>query len=163
MSIETKEVKKVEKDVLNYCASPLLKTENGVVSGPMSPVLFAKDVAKELGSGMRGLCRVSFNEDPTVNQVYEGDRNSRYLTGHDTLVLAFGMGENRTYGMFVDEGVQGVPAFLFDPCLPDTIDCTPTYSGQRYERHLTLNEAIQIMSEIHKNRLCDPVGEKENS
>jgi hypothetical protein len=72
----------MEKQQFTYSIQPLLTQKDGSISGPMSPVLFAKEMASHVGFKHNRLARLWF-ADERINQC----REDGGLTGHDTLII----------------------------------------------------------------------------
>jgi hypothetical protein len=113
--------------------------------GPMSPVLFINEVAKELELVVHKLLRVSF-ENEAVHQIDEGREG---YTSHDTLVVVTQYKNCNQYAMVVDLGSKGVPVGLWFNNDHD-VTLTPIYKRYPFEVHLTESELRSIFKECDK-------------
>lgn len=84
----------------------LLTVENGRLSGPMGPVMFAQEVCKALGTPMHGLARVVWDDECTMQLIDDEG-------GYDTVVFLERYKNDRVLRMFLDTGLGGIPVALF--------------------------------------------------
>jgi len=127
---------------LKFRIQSLLSNKNGQISGPMSPMLFAKEMAKSVGFKYNRLARV-WCEDERTNQQYEDGG----LTGHDTLVIGMIYENDVWLSLWVDTGVGGIPiAMAFKSELE--IDFAPAYKKERFAKSLTEAEVTEIFDSI---------------
>ena len=130
---------------LKFSIQTLLSQKDGKVSGPMSPFLFAKEMAERTGVQFNRLARVLF-ADESVNQIKE----DVLYTGHDSLIIGHDILNDLMLSLWVDFGVGGVPVaivFRFDW----EILITKIYQNQPYERKLTEEEVRQIFDFVFSN------------
>ena len=132
---------------MNVKFQSLLREENGQVKGPMSPVLFAKEAVKQVGSAMDGLCRVWF-DDEQIHNIYEKGEG---LTGHDTLLILTRYENCSMIQMFVDEGGPGIPVAMMFTDDEDVI-ITPQYKKTSYARNLKYKEIQEIMKKAYEGK-----------
>lgn len=111
--------------------------DSNTITGPMGPMMFAKQMIKSIGlADFNVLSRVVF-EDQEVFQIYEG-KGKTELTGHDILIIGKRY-ENTSYlTLWVDEGVQGLPVanYFYDD---DKVTLSPLYRREvaRYKKNLS--------------------------
>lgn len=126
----------------------LRRDRDGKVSGPMSPVLFAQEMARKQEMTFNRLVRVSFH-DGEINNIYE-DGYKRGLTGHDTLVIGRKWENEFMLQMWTDEGCNGIMiagAFQSD----GEIIMTPIYGKRQYEKKLSPENVKEIFEAIWDN------------
>ncbi|MDB5088599.1 MAG: hypothetical protein JWR09_2593 [Mucilaginibacter sp.] len=126
------------KEAIKFSIQSLLSRKDGNVSGPMSPTLFAKEMAQSAGFKYNRLARVWF-EDDRINQCKEDGG----LTGHDTLIIGAVYTNDVWLSLWVDSGVGGMPiamAYQSDR----EIQITPVYKEAKYARKLTEQEIREI-------------------
>ena len=119
-----------------YKFQGLLSRDNeGNITGPMSPILLIKGVAKELGFRLSGLIRV--------------DNNQCYNSGYDHLITKTKYKNCNVYRIFVDQGTGTLPVALFVDKDDEPI-MTPIY----------LKEIKRM--EYHRDQVELPKRNKEN-
>jgi len=112
------------------------------ISGPMSPLLFAREIAAQMEFKYNRIARVTFS-DVKLHQVYEGDS----LTGHDTLIIGHQYNNDLWLSLWVDKGVGGMPvAACFQSDLELTI--TPIYAKATFARKLIDSKIMEIFKSI---------------
>lgn len=127
---------------LKFRIQSLLSKKDGHISGPMSPMLFAKEMAKSVGFKYNRLARVWF-DDERINQKYEDGG----LTGHDSLVIGMIYENDVWLSLWVDTGVGGVPiAMAFQSELE--IDFAPVYKSERFAKSLSEADVKEIFDSI---------------
>jgi methyl coenzyme M reductase alpha subunit len=132
----------MEKQQFTYSIQPLLEEKEGNISGPMSPVLFAKEMASQVGFKYNRLARL-WLADERINQC----REDGGLTGHDTLIIGAVYKDNVWLSLWVDTGVGGVAvasAFRSDR----SIDFVELYRRQPYVSKLSQNQITDIFQSI---------------
>ena len=80
----------------------LLTVENGRLSGPMGPVMFAQEVCKALDIRLGGLARVVWDDERTMELIDDEG-------GYDTVVLLERFGNEDILVMMLDTGIGGIP------------------------------------------------------
>lgn len=136
---------------MEFKVQNLLARTGNKVSGPMSPLAFAKGMSEQFDFKVDGLCRISFNERET-HQWYEGPGKTQGLTGCDTLVAVQNYSNCKEYIMMVDTGVSGLVAAVHysnDPAMEVTI--TPVYTKYHFERHLQEEELKAVFKHLVEN------------
>jgi hypothetical protein len=120
----------------------LSKKENGNISGPMSPLLFAQEIALQGEFKFNRLARVWF-EDERIHQI----REDGGFTGHDTLIIGSQYTNDFWLSMWVDSGVGGIPVAM---CYQSDMEIilTPVYSKHRFEIKLTIEQLSEIFQSI---------------
>jgi hypothetical protein len=120
----------------------LLSNKDGQISGPMSPTLFAKEMAQSMGLKYNRLARI-WCDDERINQHYEDGG----LTGHDTLIIGTIYSNDVWLSLWVDTGTAGTPiAMGFQS---DTeVDFTAVYKKERYAKSLSEAEVKEIFNSI---------------
>ncbi|WDF55794.1 hypothetical protein [Mucilaginibacter sp. KACC 22063] len=132
----------MEKQQFTYSIQPLLEEKEGNISGPMSPVLFAKEMASQVGFKYNRLARL-WLADERINQC----REDGGLTGNDTLIIGAVYKDNVWLSLWVDTGVGGVAvasAFRSDR----SIDFVELYRRQPYVSKLSQNQVTDIFQSI---------------
>ena len=119
------------------------------VSGPMSPVLAAKQMAKELEVKFSGLVRVQFH-DPETNQHIEEGRP----TGYDTLVMVSRFKNGDMYFMFVDIGTGIVPAYLFQYEQDTELTNSEAYGKENFAISLNKEQVKMIFDDIRSSGIA---------
>jgi hypothetical protein len=127
---------------LKFRIQSLLSKKDGHISGPMSPTLFAREMAKSVGFKYNRLARV-WCEDERINQHYE----DRGLTGHDNLIIGMIYKNDVWLSLWVDTGVGGIPIAMAFKSEPE-IDFAPVYKKERFAKNLTEAEVKEIFDSI---------------
>jgi hypothetical protein len=133
---------------LNFSIQTLLSEKDGKVSAPISPLLFAEEMAKKTGIEFNRLARVWFVDD-SINQIKE----DVLYTGHDTLIIGHDLQNDLMLSLWVDIGIGGVPiamSFRSDR----EILMTKVYQNEPYERKLTEQEVRLIFDFVFSNPDC---------
>ncbi|UJP64026.1 hypothetical protein [Mongoliitalea daihaiensis] len=115
----------------------------------MSPVLAAKQLARELGIKFSGLVRVLF-DDPETNQHIEEGRP----TGYDTLVMVSRFNNGDMYLMFVDIGTGIVPAYLFQYEQDEEITDSAAYGIEKFALSISKEQAKEIFDKIKESNIA---------
>ncbi|MBS0027223.1 hypothetical protein ACTJJ0_12220 [Chitinophaga sp. 22321] len=123
----------------------LLSRKGDKISAPMSPMLFAKEMASQRKEKFNRLARVWF-EDETIHQVQEDGG----YTGYDTLIIASQFANDLSLTLWVDEGTQGIPVALAFQSDKEVI-ITPAYSEAKYARKLSVSEIEEIFTYVFDN------------
>ena len=145
------------KQILKYNISSLLQEEkDGSVSGPMSPVLFAREMGIQMQFKYNRIARVRF-DDEEVNQYYE--ENS--LTGHDTIIIGCQSKNDLWLSFYVDLGIGGIPlAMVYQS---DRQVCmTAVYEHCKFARMLTLEEITGIFESVFTDPDSIAIHKKSN-
>jgi hypothetical protein len=132
----------MEKQQFTYSIQPLLEEKQGSISGPMSPMEFAKEMGSQVGFKFNRLARVWF-ADERINQC----REDGGLTGHDTLIIGAVYKNDIWLSLWVDTGVGGVAiamAFRKD----GSIDFTDLYRHHHYVCKLSQKQVTEIFQSI---------------
>lgn len=113
-------------DTQEYSIQCLTEIKDGKVTGAMSPVLSAQALVKErLIPALHGLYRVY--SEPSVNQKMEKGEG---LTGYDTLVAVAQYKNTKVLALFIDMGMNQLPAALWMSKYPiDDVVFTPVYDN----------------------------------
>lgn len=120
----------------------LLSQKEDKVSGPMSPMLFAEEMAKSNGTKFNRLARLWF-DDERINQRYEDGG----LTGYDCLLIGTVYDNDLLVTFWVDLGTGGVPiamGYLSDK----EVVFTQVYKKEKFARSLTESEIQQIFDSV---------------
>lgn len=156
VSIPEKEETKTEQR-RGYEVHTLFTEKGDGYTGPMSPVLFADEIMKQIGFPYNRLGRIWF-DDSEIHNWYESGEG---LTGCDTLMIG-GEGKNgfRYVAIVVDMGVAGMPAYLWQPG-DSTCDATPIYEkDKRFAKKITPEKAYEIIQYALANNLLAPEKKK---
>lgn len=124
--------------------SLLTRSENGV-TGPMSPVIMAQNVCKQLDVRFNRLARVHFSENDT-HQYLEGAA----YTAHDNLIIGRIYKNDIWLSLWVDQGISAVPVAMIlkseNIVMPSEI-----YKKQRYSKTLSIEEMGALFQTIFDN------------
>lgn len=122
-------------NTLKFSIQPLLEwTGDQSITGPISPLEFAKEMSKQTGQKFNRLARVWFEDEKTL-QSYDGDG----MTGHDILILATQYSNDLCVGLWIDSGIGGTPvAMAFES--DREIQITPIYQSKEYLKKLDQQE-----------------------
>jgi hypothetical protein len=132
-----------KEEKFTYSIQSLLSEKGGHVSGPMSPTLFAKEMAQQSGFKYNRLARVWF-ADERINQCYEDGG----LTGHDTLLIGNAYNNDLLLTLWVDSGVGGTPVAMAYRSDNGEVIMTEVYAGQRYAKKLTKKQVEEIFADV---------------
>lgn len=127
---------------LKFRIQSLLSKKDGHISGPMSPTLFAKEMAQSVGFKYNRLARL-WCADERINQKYEDGG----LTGHDTLIIGAIYQNDVWLSLWVDTGIGGMPvamAYQSD----NEIEFTPVYKKEQYAKSLSEADVEEIFDSI---------------
>jgi hypothetical protein len=125
-------------ETLKFTIQSLLSRNDGTVSGPMSPTLFAQEMAKSVGFKYNRLARVWFG-DEQINQCKEDGG----LTGHDTLIIGAVYTNDIWLSLWVDSGTGGIPVAMTNQS-DRIIDFTTVYDSEKFARKLNEQEVAEI-------------------
>lgn len=120
----------------------LLSIKDGRVSGPMSPMLFAKEMAQSADFTFNRLARVWFS-DETIHQ----KREDGGYTGHDTLIIGTVYENDLWLSLWVDTGTGGMPVAMAYQSDRE-VEITPVYLGEQYAGCLTASQIAEIFNLI---------------
>ncbi len=126
-----------------YSIQSLLTEKDGRISGPMSPTLFAKEMAERSGFKYNRLARLWF-ADERINQCYEDGG----LTGHDTLLIGVLYSDDLLLTLWVDSGTGGTPIAMAFRSDGGEVQMTEAYAGQNYVRKLVKTEFMEIFRAV---------------
>jgi len=126
--------------MLKFIIQSLLSEKDGNVSGPMSPMLFAKEMALSADFKFNRLARVWFDDD-RINQ----KREDGGLTGHDTLIIGTVYKNDVWLSLWVDSGVGGMPiAMVYQS--DNEVEITPVYLQEKFARNLSASEIGEVFN-----------------
>jgi hypothetical protein len=134
------------KSVLEFSITSLLSSDGIGISAPMSPMLFARDVAKAAGFKFNRLARIHF-VDPEVLQNNEEGRPTAY----DTVIIACKYPNDLYLSLWVDTGTAGIPVA---ECYQSDGVVMPTevYENEgNFLRKLTTGELREVFDFIFRN------------
>ena len=123
---------------LQFRIQSLLSQKDGKVSGPMSPMLFAKEMAQSADFKYNRLARLWF-DDERINQKYEDGG----LTGHDTLIIGTIYENDVWLSLWVDSGTGGMPVAMAYQS-GNEVQFTPVYKKEKYARSLSEADVKEI-------------------
>ncbi|MBL4675895.1 MAG: hypothetical protein JKY70_06790 [Mucilaginibacter sp.] len=126
-----------------YSIQSLLTEKDGSISGPMSPTLFAKEMAEQSGFKYNRLARLWF-ADERINQCYEDGG----LTGHDTLIIGVQYSDDLMLTLWVDSGTGGTPVAMAFHSDKGMVQMTEVYAGQTYAKKLCKKEVEEIFGAV---------------
>lgn len=126
-----------------YSIQSLLEQKNGSISGPMSPMEFAKEMALQLGVKFNRLARIWLADERT-NQC----REDGGLTGHDTLIIGTVYSNDIWLSLWVDSGVGGTPIAMAYRSDNGEIMLSDVYAKQHYAKKLSLANVQEIFRSV---------------
>ena len=130
------------KNSFAFHIQSLLERKEGKVTGPMSPLLFAKEMAGQMEMKYNRLSRVWFDDEQIFQQVEDGG-----LTGYDSLILACAYKHDLLLSLWVDQGVGGLPVALCYQSDREVL-LTPIYQNSDFARKLTVEEIRQLFDHV---------------
>lgn len=134
------------KQTFNFSIQNLLsEIKQGTVSAPMSPMLFAKEMAQQHKFKFNRLARVWF-ENERINQC----REDGGYTGHDTLIIGCRYCNDMWLSLWVDSSTGGVPVAIRFQSNKETIH-TPVYDKTRYAKKLSHEQICKIFDYVFNN------------
>jgi hypothetical protein len=135
----------------------LLHEKDGEVRGPMSPVLFAREMADHMEEPMHGLARVLF-DDVETHQVYEG-KGKTGLTGYDTVLVQTRYANCEVLQMYTEYSNGGIPvAVAHSDELEQgeqAVTVTPLYQTAPMEKKLTKAQILAIFKAAYYGNVFD--------
>jgi hypothetical protein len=124
----------------------LLSQQNDTVSAPMSPMLFAKEVAAQMEFKFNRLARLHFT-DTRMNQKNEKGEG---WTGHDNLIIATHYKNDFWVSLWVDTGIGGCPVAMGYKSDREII-IAPIYRKADLDRKLTDGEIKELVNYVFDN------------
>lgn len=120
----------------------MYQKKDGNISGAMSPVLFAQEMAKREDFTFNRLARVWF-EDERIHQC----REDGGYTGHDTLIIASKRESDCWLSLWVDSGIGGIPVAM---CFQSDgeITVTPIYTNTSFAGKLSTEQIAEIFHHV---------------
>lgn len=133
--------------MIEYKTQGLLEraSEKDIPTGPMSPLLFMKEISKQIEQRFNGLIRIHFH-DNEINQWYES-KNKTELTGCDNLIFGARYENFIAIQFWIDIGVHAQPVFQCTADFPiDNIDLqsAKSYYERKFEKHLSKEDMMQL-------------------
>ncbi|MDD2661525.1 MAG: hypothetical protein PHY54_17885 [Methylococcales bacterium] len=116
----------------------LTEFNDGIVTGPMSPMLFAQEIAKHFELGLLAVYRVNFDD----RELYQEPDEPGFLTGYDTLLVV--MTQMVVFG--ID---RGVGADLVAMALKDGDIHINPLENSAYVKELEVQQIEALMFEAH--------------
>ena len=136
----------------------LLTIKENQLTGPMSPLLFAKEMTSILGFKFNRLARLHL-EDKQVFQIFE---HGEGLTGHDILIIARQFKTDLWVSLWVDTGTGGI-AVCSGYQTDRKIQLTPIYEKLHFAHKLTAEELKEIFNYVFDNpEVLKPKGGNED-
>ena len=130
---------------LKFSVQPLLTRKGGKISGPMSPLLFAKEMMAQLDMRYNRLARIWFKDEPVFQRCEYGEQ-----TGYDTIIIGSKYSDGLWLSLWIDEGTKGLPvAMAFEG---EAIRTTSIYERAEYLRKLTTAEITQVFDYLFVNQ-----------
>ena len=134
------------KQTIKFSIQNLLsQKDQGTVCGPMSPMLFANEVALQQEFKFNRLARVRF-EDERINQ----RREDGGYTGNDTLIIGCQYANDLWLSLWVDSGTGGTPVAMCYQSDKETV-CIPVYDKTRYAVKLSHEQICEIFNYVFSN------------
>ncbi len=116
------------------------------ISGAMSPILFVKEMAKQLDFNYDGVARLFYGNEE-INQRYEG----KSLTGFDHIAVKKSYTNNTLIMIFIDEGIGGCPVAMKYADDKEAV-VTPIYQARDYAKKLSQKEIDDIFAYLFENK-----------
>lgn len=126
---------------LNFSVQPLLTQKGSKFSGPMSPLLFAREMMEQLQMKYNRLARIWFRNEPVFQRCEYGEQ-----TGYDTLIIGTQYANELWLSLWVDEGTRGLPVAM--AFAGEAIKITPIYDFVKYSRKLSVGEIEQVFDHL---------------
>lgn len=130
---------------IGFRIQSLLDRKEGKVSGPMSPMEFAKEMARQGEQKFNRVARVLFDDEEILQRKEDGG-----YTGFDHLILATQYSNDLWLSLWVDIGTAGVPVAMCYESDRD-IQITPIYCRAEFARKLTEEEIRQVFEYIFQD------------
>lgn len=121
----------------------LTTVKDGMLSGPMSPMIFAQEIAEQVEIRLCGISRVWWENERTLQ--YKDEHS-----GLDTLVIYEKYPDNDVLYLFLDTGVNGLPIAFCDKAGGEII-FTPVYLEDTRFIHPTDDEVKQVFDTIFED------------
>lgn len=132
-------------ELLKFTIHNLLSLDDEGYSGPMGPVLFAKEMMSQVGLKFNRLARIYFEDD----EIFQNEEEYQSLTAHDILIIGQQFTNRLWLSLWIDEGIKGLPvakAFTGEP-----VTISKGYQSVEYAKKLTDQEIEQIFSYLFAN------------
>jgi hypothetical protein len=126
----------------------LLEIKDGKVTGPMSPILFAKEMASQTEMKYNRLARVWFDDEQILQEMEDGG-----LTGYDSLILACAYKNDLLLSLWLDRGTGGLPVAMGYRSDGDIL-LTPIYEKSEFARKLTAAEIKELFDYVFTHTEC---------
>jgi hypothetical protein len=136
------------KDSFSFTIQSLLEMKDGKVTGPMSPLLFAGEMAAQTETKYNRLARVWF-DDEQILQEMEADG----LTGYDTLLVGCQYKTDLLLCLWIDRGIGGLPVAMGYQSDGEIL-LTPIYEKSAFARKLTVAEIRQVFEHVFTHPEC---------
>lgn len=120
------------------------RTDQGGLTGPMSPVLAAKGLAEHLEIHVSNLIRVNFDDELLNQKPDEVISGIQYYTGFDNLIMQSIFTNQTLYTLFVDMGVCICPVILKNSN-GENFPLSPVYLGENFSHKLNEAQALQVI------------------
>lgn len=135
--------------------SLLEEKDDNTVTGTMSPLLFANEIAALTGIEYNRLARVWF-KDATVLQKWE----SGEMTGYDHLIMGYQDPDELSLSLWVDLGTGGMPVAI---CYQSDKKCviTPLYHETEFLIKLSEEDIKNIFQYVFDHPECIAIRQKE--
>jgi len=99
----------------------LCTLENGVISGPLSPMMFAQDITAQLGLKFDGLSRIWFDDE----LLQAKDEN----TSFDSVVIWSEYKNTEMFTLYLNTGINGLPIAYLD-IQENKVEFSPAYRAE---------------------------------
>lgn len=129
---------------LKFTVTGLLEKDGDTISGPMSSVLFAKEMCKHNKTIFNRLARVSFT-DRDIFQHNDGD-----YTHNEILLIGHQYKDDLKLSLWINEGSCGTPVALAFKSDREII-MAPDGENAEYERTLSKDELKQLFDYVFDN------------
>jgi hypothetical protein len=131
-----------------FSIQSLLEIKDGKVTGPMSPVLFAKEMAAQTETKYNRLARVWFEDDQILQEMEEDG-----LTGYDTLLVGCQYKTDLLLCLWIDRGTGGLPVAMGYQSDGEIL-LTPIYEKSDFARKLTVTEIRALFDYVFTHPEC---------
>jgi hypothetical protein len=131
-----------------FTIQSLLEVKDGKVTGPMSPLLFAREMTAQMETKYNRLARVWFQDEQILQQSEGGG-----LTGYDALLIGTQYKTDLLLRLWVDIGTGGLPVAKAYQSNPEIL-LAPIYEKSDFARKLTVAEIRQLFDHVFAHPEC---------
>jgi len=136
-------------------SSLLVKKDDDTVTGAMSPLLFAQEVAKGFDFKFNRLARIWFRDSEVLQQL-----EYKEMTGYDHLIIGCQYANDLWLSMWVDRGTTGLPVAMGYQSDREVI-IAPVYEKASFLVKPQDDAIKTIFNHIFSNPACIAIRQKE--